>query len=568
MHVAFIDLETDGLVNECSRIVCLGSKHNDGPVSIWSDPETIGMELAKVAEADIVVAHNMLGFDLQVIRKLYPGMDFGRKCLPMDTMVMARLVEPDVRETDYARPGFPKDLHGSHSLRAWAHRIGMAKGNALDEVTDFRNLQFTPELGEYCIKDVQITAALYRKFRSEIGSAACLPLEHLFAECIVEQEVNGIGFDEAAAATLYSRLAKERLDLVEDLVRLVPATRIQMKTKVKEVPFNPASRQQIAAYLKSLGWDPEEFTPSGDPVVNETVLGTLEYPIAKRISHYLLVQKRLGMLSEGEESWMKLAKGGRIYGRVNHNGAVTGRCTHRNPNMAQVPSVGSPYGKECRSLFVAPPGKLLVGVDASGLELRCLAHYMAKWDGGEYARELLEGDIHTANQKAAGLPTRNDAKTFIYAFLYGAGPAKLGSIVGGGAAEGRALQKRFLEKVPALGSLKTAIEDAVSKRGYLIGIDGRRLRVRSKHAALNTLLQSAGAVAMKQATVTMRSSLPKDCLQVAHVHDEVQWEVPEDRAHEVIGVVKECIASAGRELGFRIRLDGEARSGRNWAETH
>lgn len=570
MHVAYIDLETDGLVDECTRVVCLGVRDNDGPNQIHHEPEDIARELQRVSTADVVVAHNMIGFDARVIRKLYPGIEFGRRCLLRDTMVLARLVEPDVRETDFARPGFPKELHGSHSLRAWAERIGMAKGHALDKVEDFSKLQYTPELGEYCKMDVAITSCLYRKFMDELGHADCVELEHAFAECILDQELFGIGFDERAAGSLYATLVKERDEVHRELVATVPPTEVKLKTKTKSIPFNPASRQQIAAYLKSLGWDPEDYTPSGDPKVDESVLASLEFPIAKRMSHYLLIQKRIGMLAEGEEAWLKLAKRGRIHGRVNHNGAVTGRCTHRSPNMAQVPAVGSPYGKECRSLFVADPGFLLVGVDASGLELRCLAHYMAKWDGGAYAKELLEGDIHTANQKAAGLPTRADAKRFIYAFLYGAGPAKLGSIVGGGAAEGRAIQSRFLKKVPALQQLKDAIEAAVEKRGYLIGMDGRRLRVRSKHAALNTLLQSAGAVAMKKATVMMASGPLKfaGCRQVAHVHDEVQWEVPEAQAEEFRDYVKGCITEAGVDLGFRVRLDGEARVGRNWAETH
>jgi DNA polymerase I-like protein with 3'-5' exonuclease and polymerase domains len=240
--------------------------------------------------------------------------------------------------------------------------------------------------------------------------------------------------------------------------------------------------------------------------------------------------------------------------------------------MAQVPACGSPYGKECRSLFIAPKGRVMVGVDASGLELRCLAHYMAKYDGGSFAKELLEGDIHTANQKAAGLPTRNDAKSFIYAFLYGAGPAKLGSIIGGGYKEGKEMQARFLSKVPALKKLKTAVEEA-SSRGYLIGLDGRKLRIRSSHAALNTLLQSAGAIIMKEATVHMHRELLARGFagrfkQVAHIHDEVQFEVDSDISDSVAKAVKGCISSAGRSLNFRCPLDGEAKIGNNWAETH
>jgi DNA polymerase I-like protein with 3'-5' exonuclease and polymerase domains len=567
MHICYLDIECNGFLDDATKIVCVGVKHNNGPATVQYTPEGILRALREAAEADIVVGHNLIAFDIPVIHKL-TGVDFGKACW-RDTLVLARLDEPDIRESDYARVGFPKELIGSHSLKAWAQRLGHAKGTALDDVTDYSTLQYTPELGEYCAKDVEITAVLYRYLLNRNLDDRAVELEHEFAKAIAQQERNGIGFDEQAAAALYAKLAAERDALVQELRETVPPTEIKLKTKTKYEPFNPASRQQIAAYLRSLGWNPEDYTPSGEAKVDEAILGKLEYPIAKRLSHYLLLQKRIGMLAEGDESWLKLCRNGRIYGRVNPNGAVTGRCTHRNPNVAQVPRVGSPYGSECRALFVADRHRVLVGVDAAGLELRCLAHYMAKWDDGVYGREVLEGDIHTANQKAAGLPTRNDAKTFIYAFLYGAGPAKLGSIVGGGPKEGQQLQKRFLQKVPALAKLKNAIDAAVESRLFLVGIDGRRLRVRSKHAALNTLLQSAGAVLMKQATVLMAASAPAYAArQVAHIHDEVQWEVDPVVAESWAAYCKACITQAGVDLGFRLRIDGDARIGKNWAETH
>src|SRR5690606_31621074 len=183
------------------------------------------------------------------------------------------------------------------------------------------------------------------------------------------------------------------------------------------------SRTHIYKRLKDkYNWKPKEFTEKGTPKVSEEVLESLPYPEAELLNEYLMIQKRISQLAEGHSAWLKMVRpDGRIYGSVITNGAVTGRMTHNSPNLAQVPAVNVPYGKECRSLFTVPDDRVLVGADASGLELRCLAHYMARFDKGAYARELLEGDIHTANQKAAGLPTRDNAKTFIYAFLYGAG---------------------------------------------------------------------------------------------------------------------------------------------------
>jgi DNA polymerase-1 len=568
MHTCYFDIESNGLLDKADRLICIGYSTNGAAPKIAFTPEQIKEALREIELADIVVGHNIMTFDIPMLHKLYPDWKGPSGCI-RDTLVMARLCRPDIRDEDFQTPNFPSELVGSHGLKAWGHRLGMPKGVEMEDVVDFYSLEYTDELGEYCQQDVRITVELYRKLSAECPSEDSLILEHSFASAIASQMRNGFGFDREAAGRLYSELAGERDRLVRELQADVPPAEQKLKTKTKLIPFNPASRKQIAEAMRQMyGWVPTEFTPGGEAKVDEAVLGSLDYPIAKKLSQYLLIQKRIGMLAEGDEAWMKVERGGRIYGSVNHNGAVTGRCTHRSPNMAQVPACGSPYGKECRSLFIPRDNCVLVGVDAAGLELRCLAHYMAKYDDGAFAKELLEGDIHTANQKAAGLPTRNDAKSFIYAFLYGAGPAKLGSIVGGGYAEGKELQQRFLTKVPALKKLKQAVEQAC-RRGYLVGIDGRRLRIRSEHSALNTLLQSAGAIAMKQATVIMSSSANAYLArQVAHIHDEVQWEVPESTSEMWAKFCAKAITSAGEDLGFRCRLDGEAKIGRNWAETH
>ena len=221
------------------------------------------------------------------------------------------------------------------------------------------------------------------------------------------------------------------------------------------------------------------------------------------LSEYLLLNKRIGQLATGKQAWLKMEKKGRLHGRVNHMGAVTSRCTHANPNMAQVPSVGAAFGVECRSLFHSPQGYSLLGADASGLELRCLAHYMAAYDGGSYASVVLEGDVHTTNQEAAGLPTRNNAKTFIYGFLYGAGDEKIGKIIGKGSTEGRRIKNKFLKKLPALKNLKDAVSLAAKERGWIKGLDGRIIPIRHSHAALNTLLQLLAQSSVRLGTCTL-----------------------------------------------------------------
>ena len=293
------------------------------------------------------------------------------------------------------------------------------------------------------------------------------------------------------------------------------------------------------------------------------------------MSEYLMLNKRIGPLAEGDQAWLKLVKHGRLHGRVNTMGASTSRASHSNPNLAQVPNTNAPYGKDCRSLFVPNRGQKLLGIDVSGLELRCLSHYLANYDDGEYGKKLLEEDIHTVNQEAAGLATRDQAKTFIYGFLYGAGDQKIGEIVGKGQKEGKILKKKFLAQLPALKQLRTKVQKKAEALGSLKGLDGRQVPVRSKHAALNTLLQSAGAIICKQWVVEMHSLLDQkgfkrgeDYSQVAFVHDEVQLTVKENYAEEIGRLCVEAITTTGIGLGLRIPLSGEYSIGTTWAETH
>ena len=277
-----------------------------------------------------------------------------------------------------------------------------------------------------------------------------------------------------------------------------------------------------------------------------------------------MVGKRIAQV----QSWLDAVEDdGRVHGQVNAIGAVTGRMTHSSPNMAQVPAVGAPYGYECRACWIVPEGHKLIGVDASGLELRMLASFM---NDKEYTNEILNGDIHTTNQVNAGLSTRAQAKTFIYAFLYGAGDAKIGSIVDGSQRTGARLRQRFLENTPALAELRERVSIA-SQRGYLRGLDGRCLHIRSEHSALNTLLQSAGAVVMKKALAIFTEYAPKWGLTyklLGSIHDEYQLEAPEKHADKVGWLMVESIKAAGIALDLKCPLDGEYKIGNNWAETH
>jgi DNA polymerase I-like protein with 3'-5' exonuclease and polymerase domains len=340
--------------------------------------------------------------------------------------------------------------------------------------------------------------------------------------------------------------------------------------------FNPSSRQHIADRLiKVLNWKPKTFTPTGVPEVNEKILNSLPYPEAKLISQYLMVQKRLGQLSDGQQAYLKLNNKGKIYGKVITNGAVTGRCTHHSPNLAQCVSSSSEYGKEFRSLFYSPTDMVMCGLDFSGLELRVLGHYLHNYDNGNFSKTLLEDDIHTANQKATGLATRDKAKTFIYAFIYGCGDKKLGEILSVTHEEAKRVRQRFTKSLPALATLIDAVKNKFRNVGYLNGIDGRRLICRAEFSSLNTLIQSCGALLVKQGTIILNEELYKagfkwgeDYAMVLHIHDEMQFIVKKEKLEEFKIIAQSIFTKTQEFFDFRTQLDGEIKVGQNWSDTH
>lgn len=589
------DLETDGLLDEVSKIHCLVIKDTEtGEVRSFTSEYSIDEGILVLQGADLIAGHNVIKYDIPVIKKLYPDFSIAESKV-FDTLVATRLIWANVKDTDNVllkQEKLPGKLFGSHSLAAWGYRLGNYKGDYSGGWETF-----SQEMLDYCRQDVEVTAQLYLKIVNVNYAKQSLDLEHQVAWLMAKQERNGFHFDMKKAAELLGTLVQRRGELERELKEYFGSWEVQLpdfvpardnKTlgykkgipvkKVKTVEFNPSSRDHIADRLITLyGWKPADFTEGGKPMVDEVVLGKLSYPPCKQLTEYLLVQKRISQLNEGGQAWMKCEKKGKIHGSINPNGAVTGRATHSYPNISQVPSSGSPYGPECRALFTVPDDWLLVGADASGLELRCLAHFMAKWDGGKYAEILLGGDIHTENQKAAGLSTRNQAKTFIYAFLYGAGDAKIGSITGGAASEGRKLKQKFLRSLPALGRLVEAVQGA-AKRGYLVGLDGRHIHVRSSHAALNTLLQGAGALICKKWLVLLEEHLQAAGLKhgwegdyafCAWSHDECQiaCRTPEI-ATAVRKMAEDCVLKAGEYFSFRCPTAGESKVGKTWADTH
>ena len=603
------DIETNGFLDNVTVVHCIAAKDIDTGTVYTFHGSTIEEGVRFLQSADTLIFHNGISYDIPVLNKLYPWFS-GEPSKVLDTLVLGRLTYTNIKDIDMGllkKQKMPGRLFGSHSLEAYGYRLGLMKGEYAD---DFKKAasdsykpgdewkEFSQAMLDYNVQDVEVTEALYLKLEGKNYSPMAIELEHQIQWLMAQQVRNGFHFNEGKAAVLYSTLSQRRADLERELKEFFGSWEVKLpdfipkrdnKTRgykagvpvprSKIVEFNPSSRDHIADRLQTLyGWKPEKFTDGGKPMVDESVLSSLDYPPCKLLTEYLLVAKRIAQLAEGDQAWLKLVKKGRIHGSINPNGAVTGRATHAYPNIAQVPASSSPYGHECRELFEIPAGwAALVGADASGLELRCLAHFMAKWDGGAYGEILLNGDIHTANQEAAGLPTRNNAKTFIYAFLYGAGDAKIGSIVGGTDEDGKKLKKKFLKSLPALGKLVEAVKES-AKKGYLKGLDGRLLHVRSHHAALNTLLQSAGALVCKKWLVILEEELKARCLKhgwdgdyafCGWIHDEVQIACRTTEVAELVArLAPECVTKAGEFFNFRCALAGEAKVGKNWSETH
>ena len=625
------DIETDGLLDDTTQIHCMAIHDTATGKIIGFDPSTIenGVRLLmdELAQGNTLCGQNIIAFDIPALSKVYPNFVVSREQREqiVDTLVLSRLIYSNLDTIDLGLMRsdlLPRRLYKSHSLRAWGYRLGEYKGDYGEQEGAWEH--YTPEMLDYCKQDVTVTVKLYMKLASQAYSERAIRLEHDVQWLMAQQERNGFPFDKEGAERLECTLRERQAVLSAQLTAAVPPIpdklfipkRDNKKLGYKKgVPiqrykdFNPNSRKQIEYIFRQMhGYSPanpdlydveddvENYLDHRLKIDDETfrfIKDDEDAPeevryLAGIMEESLLITKRLGQIADGMNAWLKEVKpDGRIHGHVITNGTVSGRAAHASPNVAQVPAVGSPYGKECRALFHAG-GWTQVGVDACGLELRCLAHYMSKYDGGAYGHIILNEDIHTANQHAAGLPERSQAKVFIYAWLYGAGDAKIGRIIKGDAADGKAIKRKFLKATPAIKCLRDAVQNTLVetergkvvrwKRHYLRGLDGRILHVRSPHSALNLLLQSAGAIICKQWIVLtdqmlyeqgLRHGWDGDFAFMAWVHDEFQCAC---RTPEIATLVVSTAQAAMRKtqeiLGFRMQLDTEGKIGKNWADCH
>ena len=562
-----VDIETDSL--DATKIYCIVARNMESGDNYAFVGDDCYDKFPKFIEkhAEKIVMHNGVGFDAPVLNRLART----NIRLPQieDTLIMSQLYNPE-------------RMNG-HSLDSWGKRLGYNK----IEFHDFS--KFTNEMLTYCKRDVELTHKVYNhlKLEGKNFSDYSLRLEHDIRSIVSKQEKNGFYLDQQKAMELRAKLEDQAEDIEKNVHKTFPPlkreeefvpkvnnkTRGYQKgvpfTKVSYEEFNLASRKQIAERLMMLGWKPNKFTDKNSPIVDEGVLSKItNIPEAKLIAKYLLLKKRTSQIS----SWLDEVSNttGRVHGRVLTLRCVSGRMSHNSPNMAQVPATYSPFGKECREVWTTdkPDTHVIFGTDASGLELRMLAHYI---DTPDYTNEILNGDIHTKNMNMAGLTNRDQAKTFIYAFLFGAGAKKISTIVGSkDLTLGKKLIDKFLSELPRLKSFRSQVEEA-AQSGKVRGLDGRLFNVRSAHKAVNTIIQGAGAIACKVWLRNMMKHVYKKGLDVkliASIHDEYQFEVNKNDIQSMGEVVKLSIKETTEQLNLKCPLDAEFKTGSSWADTH
>ncbi len=651
------DIEGDGLgeltfkkdktfIRECKNVWLLVLKDyytKDVKVYRNNDAEdTIAEGWRELCSADVVVGHNFIQYDMQVLRRLYGRQPKEPKVF--DTLVAARLLWPDAKHHPY----------GGNGLENLSLQVGVPK-------TDYEGdwEAWTQLMEDYCIQDVHADEAIFDWLKPKLKRfKLAFRIETRVAEIIADQIENGVTIDIDRGEDMIDFMNIEKAEAYDILNAIFPPVIETMKTpqyyevdgmkaetkkdlrvlvkeagvpigktmdrctpgplRTQEHPFNPGSAMQIASRLKELhDWDapmtePTAHYPEGQASVTEEILLTLEYPEVKHLLHYQMAEKRLQHLADWITRARESRTPGRIHPNINTNGCNTSRMSHSQPNQTACPKVinddetGDPimgfpgrYGFEMRSLWGPREGWLQVGGDASGLEIRMLGASLDRWDGGAYAKEAVEGDIHTLNMIAGKLLTRSQSKTVFYAYLYGSGDKNLGltialhpslndeqrqsySIPSNAkqkearfVAIGKLFRRNFESKLPALGNLIRYVKQAASEKGYLILLDGRHAPSRSEHSALNTLMQGNGSIVCKLALMIAIAEMIKagyvwgiDYALMLNAHDEMQGEARPEVAEPFGKIIAAAYAEAGRRLKVRCPLAGEYKVGKNWAMTH
>ena len=623
MSCVVADTESNGFVPDATKVWCIVGHDRDSEESKSFDPDHIKEGLAYLDQFDQIMGHNWIGHDEPLLKKL-EGWEKRDGVEITDTMVLSRLSNPDRR-----RPYGYTGKGGPHSIECWGYRISRAKPHHEDWSV------FSTAMLRRCDADVgigKLTGHLISAEMSGHNWGESIEIEHNVLRIMTQQAAKGVYFNVDRATRLVVDLEQRVANIDAKLIPTLPVRYKQWGvtvskpflktgshskmvldwfggdsqyvggpfTRVDPIRLDLNSIAQIKEYWLKNGWKPTEYNFSKktgmvtSPKITEDSYDSIQGDMAKQIKDRMLFSHRRGQI----QGWLdRVRPDSRLSASANTCGTPTGRFRHSNvvnipkavcypkghPRAGELVWCDDPeyqyvrFGTEMRSLFTVPRGYRLVGCDAEQLELRLLAHFMGDLD---YIREIINGDIHTLNQNLAGLPTRDDAKTFIYAFLYGAGDGKLGDIIGGSDKDGARLRKAFLSGLPKLGTLIRRVKSAATK-GYLKGLDGRKLWLRQsengevmKHKALNLLIQGAGAVVMKKAMCIFDESIRAnnydlhEVKKVLDMHDEFQNEVREDLAEEIAELSVQAIVKAGEHFELRCPMAGQAKIGMHWAETH
>jgi DNA polymerase-1 len=609
VHIVIADCETDNLLANMTKLHCIQIGDADGDDSVlYRDAPgypSIAEGVARLKAADRYVFHNGVGFDHFAINKILPGtIELGKI---IDTLILARLKQPEERD---------------HRLETWGKRTGTFKG---EYTGDYQ--EWTQEFEDYSRQDIHAGRALWHAVKDVMDwPGSVVEVEHKFAHCIALQEQTGFRLDIPAAEALAAEFRGIMADLdaklqaefrpIKHEKTFVPKASNSKLGYKKGVPcikrwtetFDPGSRQHCARRLQALGWKPKEFGKDGVPTVDDDVLQAMPYPIAKVLAERFTIEKKLGQLADGKTGWLKVVhKDGRVRGRVNSIGCAPGRCSHSNPNLGNV----NKQDKRMRGVWIPRDGWKLVGIDAEGLQARLFAHYVTRYDGGEFATKLVNGskktrtDVHSANlvelAKAGVIQIpldapqelwdigRDGAKRCLYATWFGAQDPKLGWTAKDAAklaglpvpripdkALGGLARGALMRAIKGYDKLVKAIQEKAKARRYLLSPLGRRIPVRSMHSALVFLEQGGEADVMKLAeTIFFFDVVPKmgwvygqDFTFVAHVHDERQIEARPEIAAEIGELYASCIATAGVVMNLRCPLAGSPHVGNSWADTH
>jgi DNA polymerase I-like protein with 3'-5' exonuclease and polymerase domains len=613
LHLIF-DLEGNGLLETITRLHCIVISELGKDHVYEYGPEQITEALAHLARADTLIGHNIQSYDLPVLRKLREWAP-RPACRIVDTLIAGRLILPHLAKIDSEVAARAKDaafgqIYGKYALEAWGVRLGIAKSGV--EIDNFA--EWSPEVQARCVSDVVVCKRLWQLLQPDGYPRAALELEHNVSAICDRITTDGVPFDTAAAEQLRKCWKTRRSELEAQLRNQFPTVK------------NLNSRVQIGALLEARGWQPEQRTEKTKrPVIDDAVLETLPaiYPEFDGLAEHYILGRRLGQLANGKQAWISnVHTDGRLHGGLIHIGTPHSRAKHLQPNMAQVPNhkKGAPFAAECRALFRHPNNWVFVTCDQSNLQDRGFAHYLAAHDGGAYAQTFAAGiDQHwqtaialglipqeTARNKSDKVHTtiREGAKTFRYAFLFGAGGLRIGQIIAhtvravmaiapGGTLcaqfwagdkhpseavlrqTGRRIFNRFITATPGLRKLRANLSAEHRRRGWVEGLDGRRIPTEADYKSLNRIVTASEAVICKRWLIDVYAELCErfhygpdgDAHLVLWIHDELVVCCRPTIANLVGELLVRHARKAGEPYGFRVPLDADFKIGRDWAGT-